>query len=125
MVCTWCQAHDSESRTSFISGCTSYKLDAVINHGESKGHVRSMLIEKRKPVEKSEAANILMTINRNNTEKLSRMIRSCHALVMHEIPITDFIWLCDLDERKGIELGSTYRTRDSAVEFIKCSRCRI
>lgn len=61
-----------------------------------------------------------MTINRNNTEKLSRMIRSCHALVMHDRPITDFIWLCNLDERKGIELGSTYRTRDSAVESIKC-----
>lgn len=111
---------DGESRISFISGCTFYKLDVVIKYGESKGYVRSMFIVKRKFVEKSEVANILMIINRNNTEKLSRMIRLCYVLVMYDRFIIDFIWLCNLDERKGIELGSTYRIRDLVVEFIKC-----
>lgn len=61
-----------------------------------------------------------MTLNKINTEKLNRMFRSCHALMMNVRPITYFIWMCDLDERKGIELGNTYRTRDSVVEFVKC-----
>lgn len=61
-----------------------------------------------------------MIINRNNMEKLSRMIRLCYVLVMYDRFIIDFIWLCNLDERKGIELGSMYRIRDLVVEFIKC-----
>lgn len=111
--------YDSESRISFILGCMFYKLDVVIKYGESKGYVRLMFIEKRKFVEKLEVVNILMIINRNNMEKLSRMIRLCYVLVMYDRFIIDFIWLCNLGERKGIELGSMYRIRDLVVEFIK------
>ena len=36
------------------------------------------------------------------------MFRTCHALMMKNKPISDFVWHCELDTMKGLDLGSTY-----------------
>ena len=122
MVCKSCKHYHSSTsgpKSSFIKGCQSYKLDAIVKHEESKMHVRSIQIEEQlqKPIQKSDAANILVTLNKCNAEKLEKMFRTCHALVLKNRPISDFMWHNDLDEKKGLQLGTTYR--NSYKQFLK------
>ena len=124
MVCKSCKHYHSSTsdpKSSFIKGCQSYKLDAIVKHEESKMHVRSIQIEEQlqKPIQKSDAANILVTLNKCNAEKLEKMFRTCHALVLKNRPISDFMWHNDLDEKKGLHLGTTYRNRESSKEFVQ------
>jgi hypothetical protein len=41
------------------------------------------------------------------------MFRNCHALVVKNRPLSDYEWMCELDETKGIILGKTYRNTES------------
>ena len=47
------------------------------------------------------------------------MFRTHHAIVLHNRPITDFVWVCSLKAKLGLDLGLTYRTTFSAQEFVK------
>ncbi|KAI0222661.1 hypothetical protein LSAT2_026077 [Lamellibrachia satsuma] len=59
--------------------------------------------------------------------KRSRLIRSQNYIVdallpttqkrRSEDPFTDFTWLCDLDEKKGLDIGTTYRNDKQAQSF--------
>jgi hypothetical protein len=46
------------------------------------------------------------------------MFRNCHALVVKNRPLSDYEWMCQLDETKGIILGKTYRNTGSVKSFI-------
>lgn len=48
------------------------------------------------------------------------MSRTCHALIKNNRPLSDFTMICDLDEMKGYDLGTTYRNINSAKVFIQC-----
>ena len=50
--------------------------------------------------------------------KLSVMFRTVHGLAKNNRPLTDFKWLCDLDEAKGLEIRNTYRSRTQATDFL-------
>jgi hypothetical protein len=67
--------------------------------------------------EKNQASEIISTLNKENIDKLQHLFRTCHALVVNR-PLTDYNWLCTLDEMKGLTLGNTYRNIMSAKIFI-------
>ena len=46
------------------------------------------------------------------------MFRTCHAMVKNNRPLSDFVWLYQLDEMKGMNVGQTYRNVTSAKMFI-------
>ena len=46
------------------------------------------------------------------------MFRNCHALVVKNRSLSDYEWMCQLDETKGIILGKTYRNTGSVKSFI-------
>jgi hypothetical protein len=46
------------------------------------------------------------------------MFRNCHALVVKNRPLSDYEWIYQLDETKGIILGKTYRNTESVKTFI-------
>ena len=46
------------------------------------------------------------------------MFRNCHALVVKNRPLSDYEWMCQLDETKGNILGKTYRNTESVKSFI-------
>ena len=33
-------------------------------------------------------------------------------------PFTNFVWMCDLDQMKGLKIGETYRNRTQARNFV-------
>jgi hypothetical protein len=57
-------------------------------------------------------------LNSENFEKLNKMFRTCHAMVKNNRPLSDFVWLYQLDEMKGMNVGQTYRNVTSAKMFI-------
>ena len=122
MVCLACQAHgDKTVMYQFINGCVTYKLDSIQKHQKSKGHEKSLLIEKAKNESKAEskASKIIQTLNTENFQKLDKAFRNVHAMVQHSRPLGDYVWMCELDEMKGVQLGNTYCNQKSANVFIK------
>jgi hypothetical protein len=61
----------------------------------------------------------LVSSNKDIFIKLDKMFRNCHALVVKNRPLSDYEWMCELDETKGIILGKTYRNTESHT-FLKC-----
>ncbi|KAK2185095.1 hypothetical protein NP493_246g02021 [Ridgeia piscesae] len=45
------------------------------------------------------------------------MFRTCHALAKHARPYTDYVWLCNVDKRKGLDAGTAYRNDKQARLF--------
>ena len=101
-----------------VSGTTSYKLDTIVKHEKSKQHIAALDIWQRKPKEESDAGKIIMNLNKDIYEKLVRMFRNCHALISNCRPLSDFVWLCQLDTMKGLQMGETYRNVMSAKNFV-------
>ena len=51
--------------------------------------------------------------------KLRSLFRNAHAVAKHKKSISDYNWLCDLDEAKGLTLGRTYRNINTCTTFIQ------
>jgi hypothetical protein len=118
MFCRFCI--DSRKSGNFVSGCDSMKLDAITKHAKSKQHMYAESVAKAKtqPKEKSAAAGIVRALNKDIIDKLSVMFRTVHALAIHNRPLSDFVWMSRLDEKKSdINLGTTYRNKMSAATF--------
>lgn len=49
--------------------------------------------------------------------KLEKMFRTCHAMAKHNRPFSDFVWQCQLDKAKGLNIGATYINDKSARLF--------
>jgi hypothetical protein len=46
---------------------------------------------------------------------MTNLFRNVHALIKKRHPFTDFIWMCELDEIKGVDIGETYRNEKQVV----------
>lgn len=105
-------------RNTFVSGCSTMKLEPIKLHEQSANHVKSRAILKAKktPLE-TVAHKIICDLNNDVMEKLRVLFLTCHSLASHNRPFSDYEWVCRLDEAKGIKLGSTYRNVTSAKQF--------
>ena len=52
--------------------------------------------------------------------QLALLFRNAHAIAKARRPFTDMEWMCDLDEKKGLDVGMSYRTDKKCCEFIQC-----
>ena len=121
LICSVCTEFGTDRTSVYVKGCKAYKLDSVRKHESSKQHTKNALIAAAKSKSKAESAagKLVLKLNAAVVDKLSKMFRNCHALVIKNRPISDFDWLCDLDDMKGLNLGQTYRNNEAAKMFIK------
>lgn len=94
MICSVCCDYANYGeQNQFTTGCMSKKLDSVTKHEKSKQHLKAVLINEAKQKSKSEstAAKIVETMNKNIIDKLEKMFRNCHAIVLQNRPITDYL----------------------------------
>jgi hypothetical protein len=47
----------------------------------------------------------------------SQRLPFCLNRKKHIVPFTDFIWMCELDEIKGVDIGETYRNEKRVINF--------
>ena len=49
---------------------------------------------------------------------MTNLFRNVHALIKKRRPFTDFIWMCELDEIKGVDIGETYRNEKQVLVIV-------
>ena len=55
----------------------------------------------------SEAEKCLQSLNKSAFERLSLLFRNAHAIAKHLHPFRNFVWMAKVDEKKGLNVGST------------------
>ena len=60
----------------------------------------------------------MLIINSTAAGKMLVLIRNAHALAKQNRPLSDFVWHCDLNQAKGIEIGHTYHNVKACATFI-------
>ena len=71
-----------------------------------------------KDMSMTEAGKALLKLQHAQRTKLLSLFRNAHAIAKQNRPLTDFIWLGQLDIAKGSESGTTYLNAHKAKEFI-------
>ncbi|XP_045921378.1 zinc finger protein 862-like [Micropterus dolomieu] len=59
-----------------------------------------------------------MAMSEQTSKKMKLLFRTVHAIGKKARPLSDFEWMCDLDEQKVLSVGSTYRNEKQAKEFM-------
>ena len=123
MWCEYCRENEKNIKLliksrNMIEGSTIFKKETVANHETSKAHEFATQIHQNKDdPKKAPAHQITAKLNANNRQKLEILFRNVHSLVKNHKSLADYIWICELDERKGIDIGTSYRSREAAKRF--------
>jgi hypothetical protein len=117
LVCIQYASSDLDKKAVFVTVSSNFKLESVISHETSEQHLRS--VDKQSAKENSTvnsaAAKIVQSLNKNVFNRMTNLFRNVHALIKKRRPFTDFIWMCELDEIKGVDIGETYRNEKQVV----------
>ena len=105
-------------KNSFVNGSSSGKHDTIVRHEKSTNHVQAIAImaAKNKPYE-APASKMIVQLNQSVVEKLSLLFRNAHAVAVQGRPISDYVWMANLDKKKGLDVGETYLTPKYANTF--------
>ena len=125
MYCVPCKersarTHSKQDATApFVKGCTNFRRDTIVKHAKSEVHLKASGTHAAQVarVGSTPAEKMLTTLNRQTFDRLCRMFRTCHALVKHARPYTDYVWLCNVDKKKGLDAGTAYRNDKQARLF--------
>lgn len=58
-------------------------------------------------IRQSEAASALRQLHEANYKRLTYRFRNVHAVAKHDKFFKDYVWLCELDKAKGLDVGQT------------------
>ena len=125
LFCKICRKHKPHlaTKTGFVKGSTNFQSSGLRRHEtENVDHKDAVRIEEaqKKMREKPgslPAEKMLTRMNEKTMKQLENMFRTVHALARKGRPYTDFVWQCDLDEVKGVDVGSVYRNDHQAKTF--------
>ncbi|XP_061167632.1 uncharacterized protein LOC133176530 [Saccostrea echinata] len=108
------------SKGPFVVGCENYKHSTLIAHEKSEGHMLAVQHSEsmKAPPGTTPAEKSIQQLNSAVFKKLNILFRNAHALAKNSRPLRDFNWMAALDEKKGIQVGETYRNDKSCKSFI-------
>ena len=112
MTCTICIEYVKTSKLTefenlkhkyqFLAGCSNMKISAVQNHEQSKLHLTSTSAKLASETTDTPARKALASLNESQREDLETKFRNAHAIAKNNRPISDYIWLCELDRANNI-----------------------
>ncbi|XP_013394236.1 zinc finger protein 862-like [Lingula anatina] len=106
------------SKGPFVLGCANLKREALSTHQGSQGHKDAKTyLASQKERNASPASKSLQLLNRAAFEKLN-LFKNAHAVAKKCRPISDFVWVNELDISKGVSTSETYRNVHSCKEFM-------
>ena len=120
MQCSWCQEFASsvdDHKSVFVVGCSNFKLESVVAHERSEQHQRASGKKRAQLKPDTPMGKCVQQMHKNVFHRLVHLFRNVHALVKYRRPFTDFVWMCQLDEKKGLDVGQTYRNDKQAATF--------
>ncbi len=113
------EMYHKRANGAFVKGSKSIRRDGLTDHNTSKNHEYADRINKaRQNPKNTEANRSLQMMYGKDLPRLEKMFINAHAIVKNNRPITDFLWHCTADEKKGLDMGNTYRNDTSCKEFI-------
>ena len=109
-----------EKRGPFVVGTQNFKLESIRGHEKSQTHMKCARIASamKAPTSTSIAEKTLTSLNLAQSEKMDKLFRTAHAIAKKGRPFTDYVWMCDLDEMKGIDIGKTYHNHTQVRCFV-------
>jgi hypothetical protein len=113
-----------KNMNTFIAGCKNFRFSTIADHESSRIHIKASEFVKSKnmpdnEIMNSEAGKAVSQLKAAETSRLSILFRNAHSVCKNNRPLTDFIWLCQLDKVKGFDIGETYMNEKAATNFIK------
>ena len=118
-VCCLLATSNTDRMCSFVGGCCNFQLESVSAHKKSDLHrgCAGADAAKNAVVGSTVAEKHIETLNAHVFARMVLLFRNAHALAKNRRTFADFPWLCDLDERKGIDTGPTYRNSNQGQVF--------
>ena len=120
MFCVWCRQYDrTPDRNQFAKGCSSMKVESIKKHEISRQHKdcesanRARATPHEAPLERA-----IMSMGKEQQEKMEKLFRSAYYLVQAERPFRDFANLMELQEVNGLSFGETYRNSKQCRTFV-------
>ncbi|KAG8512669.1 Sperm flagellar protein 2, partial [Galemys pyrenaicus] len=122
MFCGLCRKHGVKSRgsqVSFFYGTDNFRTEFLNAHHLSEAHAKASLMEATSgsPVNRATTELMVRTMSKVTLGRVENLFRSCHAIAKTGRPLKDFIWMCNLDDMKGVDIGPVFRTNKSARTF--------
>ncbi len=133
MKCSWCiqeselnQCNKKKTdglkgpKSQFVTGSANFKYGTINDHEKSSQHKEA--VAKKRASEKpsqTPAAQGLLALNEHIRKQLEFKFRNIHAVVKHNRPLTDFVWLNELDKAKGLDVGISYNNEKAGPKFLK------
>ena len=111
----------------WLAGSTNHKTSNVLDHAKSEQHVASMarLQEQHaraRDLPTSSYAPIvrsLMVLDQREKKRMQHKFEICYVLAREGLAFLKYPVFHALAERQGVELGSSYKTTDSARLFTR------
>ena len=109
----------------WITGSANQKVNNVLDHATSDVHkaamvrlrVDSMRARGGSAVLASAIGHSLSTMDRETRTRMGRKFQLCFVMAKENIPFAKYPALLLLEEHHGVDVGSAYRTPDSAKSF--------
>jgi hypothetical protein len=117
MICSVCCETDPNGP--FVTGTKNYKKETLIVHEKSYGHQHNTKKHNAKAnPSATEGFKALQSLNQLTISRLCLKFRNAHAICVKGRPYTDYVLYCQLDEAKGQDIGTQYRSDKSAADFV-------
>ena len=97
---------------SYVTGSGYLRHDGLDHHQNCEGHryaAQYLAVKAQKPGS---------SIAEKAIQSMNRAPRNVHAIAKKSRPISDFAWLCTLDQKKNVNIGQTYLNDKSGKEFM-------
>jgi hypothetical protein len=103
-----------------VVGCTNLKHSAILLHSTSNGHVHAVEFVAARTAKPgtSKAEIIHQKLCEADFTKLSLLFRNAHGIGKKCKPFSDYEWMGELDEKKGLNVGRNYRSDKQCRNFI-------
>ncbi|KAK0135054.1 Zinc finger protein 862 [Merluccius polli] len=97
------------------------KLETIVFHENSQSHKDCLIAEEKvsEPLQQAPCVISLVKLPEATKEKMAILFRTSHAIAKNARPFSDFKWMCNLDEKKGLKVGKTYRNEVECRLFTK------
>lgn len=119
-ICTdYSSGRPSIETSAFVTGCDSFRIEIVRAHDGSDAHKRSVELKLASEADKSQASTILVSLNKNISERLNILFRNAHFIAKEARPYRDYVVISQLDKAKGLDVGETYLNDESASNFVQ------
>ena len=98
-----------KQKNHFITGSKNFKSSTVYDHEKSKMHqVATGKKEAKDKPRETPGYKGFLALNEHARKQLEYKFRNVHALVAKNRPMSDYVWLNQLDRAKGLDVGETY-----------------